>query len=135
MNAVDTNVLVYLHDWRDAAKQRKSAALIHSLVDGVLLWQVACEYVAATRKLQSIGVTTDQVWANLHIMQATWSLVVPDWRHLLLAETLMQQKSLSFWDALLIAVAADTGVTTLYSENFTGVGPIQGMNIVNPFLP
>lgn len=124
---------LYLHEWRKPAKQQKSAKLVESLVDGVLLWQVACEYVAAARKLSSIGVTTDIVWANLHVMHATWSLVVPDWRHLGLAETLMNQRSLSFWDALLIAVAADSGVTTLYSEDFTGIGPILGMTIVDPF--
>jgi len=51
MNAVDTNVLVYLHDTRDPAKQAQAAALVMSLADGVLLWQVACEYVAAVRNI------------------------------------------------------------------------------------
>lgn len=49
MNAVDTNVLIYAHDPRDLVKQNKAVALIASLTDGVLLWQVACEYVAASR--------------------------------------------------------------------------------------
>jgi predicted nucleic acid-binding protein len=54
MNAVDTNVLIYAHDPRDPAKQNKAVTLIASLTDGVLLWQVACEYVAASRKFDSI---------------------------------------------------------------------------------
>jgi predicted nucleic acid-binding protein len=51
MNAVDTNVLIYAHDPRDPVKQNQAVALIASLTNGVLLWQVACEYVNASRKL------------------------------------------------------------------------------------
>jgi len=52
MNAVDTNVLIYAHDPRDAAKQATAVALIQSLTDAALLWQVACEYVAACPPLE-----------------------------------------------------------------------------------
>ncbi|MEJ7714026.1 MAG: hypothetical protein WKF84_30305 [Pyrinomonadaceae bacterium] len=51
MNAVDTNVPIYTHDPRDPVKQAVAVALVGTLPDGVLLWQVACEYVAASRKL------------------------------------------------------------------------------------
>ncbi len=47
MNAVDTNILIYTHDPRDEVKQAVAVALVGTLPDGVLLWQVACEYVAA----------------------------------------------------------------------------------------
>lgn len=50
MNAVDTNVLLYAHDPRDPDKQATAAALLQSLTDGVLLWQVACEYLVVTNK-------------------------------------------------------------------------------------
>ena len=135
MNAVDTNVLVYVHDPRDPRKQALAVQLLKSLSTPVLLWQVACEYVAASRKLKQVGVTPQEIWNNLHILQAAWPLVLPQWKHLASAEVLMQQYSLSFWDALLIAVAADSGVTTLYSEDFTGLPPIGGLTIVNPFAP
>jgi predicted nucleic acid-binding protein len=55
MNAVDTNVLLYVHDPRDATKQATAANLLQSLTDGVLLWQVTCEYLAASRKLVPFG--------------------------------------------------------------------------------
>ncbi|WP_146003501.1 PIN domain-containing protein [Fischerella thermalis] len=51
MNAVDTNILIYVSDPRDPAKQTMAASLVSSLTDGVLIWQVACEYLAASRKL------------------------------------------------------------------------------------
>ena len=49
MRAVDTNVLIYVHDPRDLAKQTAAINLVESLTDGALLWQVACEYVASVR--------------------------------------------------------------------------------------
>ncbi len=51
MNAVDTNILIYAHDTRYPAKLAIAETLIRTLTDGVLLWQVACEYVAASRRL------------------------------------------------------------------------------------
>jgi predicted nucleic acid-binding protein len=55
MNAVDTNLLIYVHDPRDPPKQATADALVKSLIDGVLLWQVACEFIAASRKLEPYG--------------------------------------------------------------------------------
>jgi len=135
MNAVDTNVLIYLHDPRDPRKQSQATALVSALRPGVLLWQVACEYVAAARKLRSIGVSEQDIWNNLRELQKHWSTVTPDVQYLDRAQSLMQQRSLSFWDALLIGSAIESGITTLYSEDFSGVGPIGGLQIVNPFAP
>ncbi|HVG18349.1 MAG TPA: hypothetical protein VNI02_04800, partial [Blastocatellia bacterium] len=50
MNAVDTNILIYARDSRDPIKRAKASVLLQSLTDGVLLWQVSCEYMAASRK-------------------------------------------------------------------------------------
>ncbi|BAZ11026.1 hypothetical protein NIES4071_28500 [Calothrix sp. NIES-4071] len=47
MNAVDTNILIYVNDPRDTIKQAKASSLISNLTDGVLLWQVACEILDA----------------------------------------------------------------------------------------
>ena len=46
MNAVDTNILIYAQDPRDKSKQKIAQQLIATLDDGVLLWQVACEYLS-----------------------------------------------------------------------------------------
>jgi len=37
MNAVDTNVLIYIHDPRDPVKQTVADSLVQSLLNGVLL--------------------------------------------------------------------------------------------------
>jgi predicted nucleic acid-binding protein len=65
MNAVDTNVLIYVHDYRDSTKQATSKALVSSLPDVVLLWQVACEYIAASRKLEPLGYSREKAWQDI----------------------------------------------------------------------
>ncbi|MCC7355682.1 MAG: hypothetical protein IT330_18225 [Anaerolineae bacterium] len=69
MNAVDTNVLLYAHDPRDAAKQMKTISLIRSLDNGVLLWQVACEYLAASQKLERLGHSRKAAWQNIRYLR------------------------------------------------------------------
>jgi predicted nucleic acid-binding protein len=65
MNAVDTNVLLYVHDPADKVKQAKAAALVFSLTPAVMIWQVACEYIAASRKLAPYGFRQEDAWKQL----------------------------------------------------------------------
>ena len=51
MIAVDTNVLIYACDQADLRRQQIALDLITNTENGVLLWQVACEFVSASRKL------------------------------------------------------------------------------------
>lgn len=135
MNAVDTNVLLYSHDFRDPRKQAIAAALVSSLNSGVLVWQVACEFIASSNKLKLKQVVSYDPWDELRSLAALWATVTPNWPSLSRAESLLSRFSLSHWDALLIAVCLDHGVACLYSEDFTGYPVIDGMRIVNPFAP
>ena len=51
MIALDTNVLIYACDKADLKRQQVALDLVSSAADGVLLWQVACEFVAASSRL------------------------------------------------------------------------------------
>ena len=51
MAALDTNVLIYACDKPEPERQEKALALIDGVTDGVLLWQVACEFIAAPERL------------------------------------------------------------------------------------
>ena len=133
MNAVDTNVLIYVHDDREPAKQAAADALIQSLPDVVLLWQVACEYIAASRKLVASGYDREMAWQDIRKLQRAWITKLPTWDVLLRAEDLMRRYSLSSWDALLIAACLGGGVTRLYTEDFDTSVQAEGIEIVNPF--
>ena len=79
MNAVDTNVLIYAHDPRDPEKQAIAVSLIESLADAVLLWQVACEYVSVSKKLEPFGYSREQAWQDVQELRLVWDAVLPSW--------------------------------------------------------
>ncbi|MDT5123010.1 MAG: hypothetical protein QOC96_2492 [Acidobacteriota bacterium] len=133
MNAVDTNILIYAHDARYPAKLTIAEKLIRTLTDGVLLWQVACEYIAASRKLAVLGFSPDKAWQDIYRLQKLWNTQLPTWEVLRRVEGLMNRYSLSSWDALIIAACLESGVTRLYSEDFDTSAQAEGLEIVNPF--
>lgn len=134
MNAVDTNVLIYAHDSRDPIKQEKAVALIGSLTNGVLLWQVACEYIAASRKLAAYGFSQQQAFNHLQQLQEVWRPFFPNWSVLERAEMLMATGNLSLWDAMIVAACVESGVDTLYSEDFdSSTSVLTGVTVINPF--
>jgi predicted nucleic acid-binding protein len=133
MNAVDTNILVYSHDPRDPVKRAVASSLIESLTDGVLLWQVVCEFVASSRKLEPFGYDREQAWRDVRDLRRAWATALPDWTILERAEWLMERRSISFWDALIVAACLESGVSRLYSEDLDSHHGIDGLEIVNPF--
>lgn len=133
MHAVDTNVLLYAHDPRDVAKQTKAIEVLRTLEDGVILWQVACEYLAASRKLEQFGMSRTKAWQYLSEWRQAWALALPNWDVLQSATYLMERYSLSHWDAMLLAAAAEARIEVLYSEDFGGSADILGVRLVNPF--
>ncbi len=77
MNAVDTNILIYVQDPRDPIKQAKAEALVKSLPDGALLWQVANEYLAASRKLAPLGYNLSQAFQDISHWRNVWTTILP----------------------------------------------------------
>jgi len=63
--ALDANILIYAGDKADLGRQQVALDLVSNARDGVLLWQVACEFVAASRKLNSQGFTIVDAWERL----------------------------------------------------------------------
>jgi predicted nucleic acid-binding protein len=134
MNAVDTNVLIYARDPRDAVKWHKARELSHNMPDGALLWQVGREFIAASRKLTPIGFTQAQAWRELEQLRTRWKLTLPSEKVFFLAEQLTSAHNLSFWDAMIVAACMEGGITRLYTEDFDdSLTETTGVEIVNPF--
>jgi predicted nucleic acid-binding protein len=132
MNAVDTNVLVYAYDETSPIKQGRARALLATLDSGVLLWQVACEFVAASRKCLAPGSDPAVIWNRLAELREAFALVLPTDSVLDRARTLQLAGRVSFWDAVLYAACVDARVGRLYSEDLPG-GAVAGLEILNPF--
>jgi predicted nucleic acid-binding protein len=133
MNAVDTNVLIYARDSRDPRKQATAVSLIQSQTDAALLWQVACEYLSACRKLETQGYSIHQAWQDIRDLRLVWTTIVPTWDILEHAEKLMTSFSLSLWDALILAACLEGGVERFYTEDFDAYPDVKGLQVINPF--
>ena len=134
MNAVDTNVLIYARYPRDSVKQQKARALTANLTNGALLWQVACEFIAASRRLTVVGYTQASAWGELGQLRVLWKLIVPSENVFVRAEQLTASHNLSFWDAMIVAACMEGNITRLYTEDFdNSLKQATGVEIVNPF--
>jgi predicted nucleic acid-binding protein len=132
MNAVDTNILIYVNDPREPVKQEAAISVVSDLIEGVLLWQVACEYLAASRKLESFGYNRAQAYQYIRDLQQVWHTAIPTWSVIDRAENLISRFNLSHWDSMIIAACLEANVQSLYTEDF-GYSRIDELEIVNPF--
>jgi predicted nucleic acid-binding protein len=133
MTALDTNVLIYACDKADRRRQEIALDLISRTTDGVLLWQVACEFVAASRKLDERGFTPTDAWNRLTDFLGVFRLALPSADVLPRAQDLHLKRNVSFWDAMIIAACLESGVETLYSEDIPSKELFGTLKIVNPF--
>lgn len=132
---LDTNVLVYLFDADDPAKQRRVQALLSDRelrAQLILSTQVLQEfYVSVTRKL---GTPLDPEAAFQAVQDlAAFPVVQIDPPLILLAIQRSRKAKVSFWDALILEAALAAGATVLYSEDFQDGAVFGGLRIANPF--
>jgi predicted nucleic acid-binding protein len=130
----DTNVLTYSDDPRDPAKQAKALNLIEDhlrLRKGVVSLQVLQEYfVSATGKLKLDSELAKQrvrVFALFHVAEPT----ITD---ILAAIDIHRFHGFSFWDALVLRMAKQSGCRVLLTEDMQHGQEFDGVKIVNPFL-
>jgi predicted nucleic acid-binding protein len=129
----DTNVLVYVFDRAEPAKQAQAQALVTEHMtarDMALSTQVLQElYVTLTRKKRLGAADALEVvttFAQERIVPASADTV-------LRGLALSQRHQLSAWDALILQAALDAGCKTLYSEDFQSGARFDDLVVVNPF--
>jgi len=131
-NFIDTNLIIYANDRRDAAKQKKAVALIADLMrngTGVISTQVMQEYASVA--LTKLHQRHDVVLRQLVLLEALE--VVP------LSPALIRRSvelkvtySVSFWDASIIAAAEHAECRRIYSEDLNTGQYYAGITVVNP---
>ncbi len=129
----DTNVLLYADDESAPTKQRCSRDLVaehRRSGTGVISLQVLQEYfVNLTRKLH-----VDPRIARRKVeMLAEFDVAAPELADILAAIDLHRLHGFSFWDALILRSAQQSGCRVLLSEDFQEGREIDGIQIVNPF--
>jgi len=133
---VDTNVLIYAHDVDATAKHDVARGVLRELWNtrtGVLSMQVLQEfYVNVTRKIASplskdaarMVVNSYSIWC----IETTPAEITAAFR-------IEDESQIGFWDALIVASAAKSGATRLFSEDLNHQQTIGGIRVENPFVP
>ena len=129
----DTNVLIYTDDKSAAAKQQRALELVaehRHAGTGVVSLQVLQEYfVTATRKLH-----VDARIARRKVeLLAEFDVAHPEVADILAAIDLHRLHGFSFWDALVLRAAKQTGCSVLFTEGMREAREVDGVRIVNPF--
>ena len=129
----DTNILIYTDDKAAPAKQRRALSLVEEhrrAGSGVVSSQVLQEYfVTVTRKLH----VEARIARRKVELLAEFNVASPDVGDILAAIDLHRLHGFSFWDALILRAAKQSGCKVLLSEDMQDTREIDGVEIVNPF--
>ena len=130
---IDTNILVYAEASDEPAKQRIALDLLKQLFEttsGVLSTQVLQEYCnVAIKKLKlpaaHIRAQLD-LYEQFEVVQVTPAIIRA-------GLDLHQTRSVSFYDAIVLASAQTAGCSVLLSEDMNAGELVGGIRVVNPF--
>lgn len=130
---IDTNVLAYLFDDSEPAKQKQAERrLLEESREIFVSTQVLQElYVALTKGREPIA--TADVAERAVREVAGYSVVQIDPPLVLSAIEACRTHQLSFWDALIVRAAAQADCSTLLSEDLNAGQVIDGVRVENPF--
>jgi predicted nucleic acid-binding protein len=132
---VDTNVLIYAHDIDAGRKHDIAKVMLRELWadrTGVLSPQVLQEfYVNATRKIRTP--LPKSAARSVVATYAAWCVAGITTADLTTAFQIEDDANITFWDALIVAVAARSGATRVLSEDLNPDQVIAGITIENPF--
>lgn len=130
---LDTNILVYANDSRDAQKQSRAIQVVSDCMrqgTGVVSTQVLQEYAAvAVGKLdQKLDVVLRQLLLleSLEVVQITPELVRR-------ALEIQARYRINYWDAAIIASAEHANCSVVLSENFAPGQLYATVRVENPF--
>ena len=132
---VDTNVMVYAHDLLAGEKQQRANALIEKLwasKNGCLSIQVLQEfYSVVTTKIEQP--LDSEMVAQIISLLSSWRIHIPDVQDILKAIDIQSNYRISFWDALIVNSASQSGCAILWTEDLNDGQVYEGVRIQNPF--
>lgn len=131
---VDTNILVYAHDFKQGGKHDKARALLQKLWEegnGALSTQVLQELCVSLRRKAARPLSPA---ATRKIIEdyATWEVVVNTAESVLQALDIEDRYGISFWDALIVQAAGSCGAEVIYSEDLADGQRYGEVRVVNP---
>lgn len=131
---IDTNILVYADSPDALTKQSQALKLLRQLGEtrsGVISTQVLNEYCNVA--LNKLKLPHNTLRARLAFWQKQFEVCLVTPEIVAQAVDLHQLRSISYYDALIVASAKLSNCTALYSEDMNAGEVVGGMKLVNPF--
>lgn len=133
---LDTNILVYSFDHSAPEKRSVSRELVAEALHGrgaVISYQVIQEFLnVATRKFES-PMSTEEARLYLNNVLSPLCTVWPSRELYAAALEIAHDAGFGFYDALIVASAAEAGCPRLLTEDLQSGRSIRGVTIVNPY--
>ena len=133
---LDTNVLVYLVDAEEPAKQTRAEEITGALIvnrNGRLSVQCLAEFFhASTRKLKP-PLAPAEAMAQIDRFRTLWPIFALTSVVVLEAARGVRDHRLAYYDAQIWATARLNGVPVVLSEDFQTGRTLEGVTFVNPF--
>jgi predicted nucleic acid-binding protein len=133
---VDTNILIYAHDRSTGIKHERARPLIERLWtngQGVLSTHVLQELCVNLRHKVAKPVPVEDL-RGLVRDYLSWEIVVSTPESVIQALEIEVRYKTSFWDALILQAAEQSGAAVLYSEDLAGKQSYGTVQVVNPLL-
>jgi predicted nucleic acid-binding protein len=130
---LDTNILVYAMDRQSDERHGLAHRLVARapFVDCWLTLQSISEFYAVVSRKRMVSVSEAAAQAN------DWLTMFPtvgvSASAIRAALTTASAGIVSYWDALLVATAAEAGCTTILTEDLSDGTTLYGVRILNPF--
>lgn len=133
--AFDANIFFYAVDQRDAEKHRRCVDILNAAADaglgcaalqalGEFCYAVARKGMLTRREAAAAAKDWASVFEPIAASERAFDAALHWW----------SEERLSWWDALLVATAAQAGVTALISEDLHDGAIYDGVEIINPFV-
>ena len=128
--AIDTNVLIYLHDNSDQGKRIIAQNLLAD--NPKISSQVVSEYLNTTRRLLALSKEDLLIQTSGLFAACIITTVLPS--TLLFAANLVKKYQFQLFDAIIVASAIEGNCNILYSEDLHhGLVVDKSLTIINPF--
>ncbi|MBE9007977.1 PIN domain-containing protein [Fortiea sp. LEGE XX443] len=134
---LDTNILVYIYDPLDAAKQTQASAITDRLIrsgKAVISTQIMGEFFMATTRSRRLLLTPAEALERMRIYLAACHVV--DITRLITLEAIrgVETHNFQFWDAQIWATARLNQIEEIYSEDFASGSMVEGVRFTNPLM-
>ncbi|MEM3127091.1 MAG: PIN domain-containing protein [Candidatus Woesearchaeota archaeon] len=135
---IDSNILIYLTDLDYPDKKRKAKQIISRAVIGNEKFAISPQilgefFVNATKKIASPISEEEGKEIIRSIIKSESFFIFPITKEITLAALeIVEKHKISYWDAQIISVMKENGISTILTENTKDFN-VPGIVAVNPF--